>query len=156
MFIIQWYERTGGVRDALVLTNSSESILQVKTHQNRKNYSEWHAFGFILLDVRWPMHPHWAFSSARSLQQICKQQLQKPPLTTLLTTHHNHHASQPASNNSHRNDQHSVCICLYDPRKWTLLTFKMCLPSPRIFDTCLCYKVLSFGMGASPVQILKR
>ena len=93
--------------------------------------------------------PFWAF---RSAQQICKQQLQKPLLTTHLITHHNH-ASQPASNNSHRNNQHRLHF-LYHPRRWTLLTFKMCLPSPRIFDTCLRYKVLSsLDMCASYRQL---
>ena len=44
LFIIQLYERTGRVRNALVLTNSSESILQVKTIKNRKNSFEWRVF----------------------------------------------------------------------------------------------------------------
>ena len=50
--------------------------------------------------------------------------------------HHNQQATTATAMTS------AVCICLYDPRKWTLLTFKMCLPSPRIFDTCLILLVL--------------
>ncbi len=64
--------------------------------------------------------------------------------------HHNQQATTATATTS------TACVCLYHPRRWTLLTFKMCLPSPRIFDTCLRYKVLSsLDMCASSVQILK-
>lgn len=80
-----------------VLTNSSESILQVKTIKNIQKLF-WMACFWVhnapTLDF---LQRLWL---ATNLQATAP-----PPLTTLLTTHHNHHASQPASNNSHRNDR---------------------------------------------------
>ena len=88
-----------------VLTNSSESILQVKTIKNIQKLFWMACFWVHNAPTLGFLQRPWL---ATNLQATAP-----PPLTTLLTTHHNHHASQPASNNSHRNDRCCfACVCM--------------------------------------------